>query len=302
LRTAKRGRPQRKYRSDSRRLPIKEEHRYGVGENGDEWFRCWNCGYACKANREKKGGSHTPNNISHIPETKLLLHLNNDDGDLDVTDSGGNEHTITNSNVAVSTTTYKFGDGSAEFSASDYLSIPNHGDFVLNNTDWTWDCWIRPTGLAGTQALYYHPNSGDSTDYVKIYVNSGNDFGLEIYKASVKTIELIATDTVYNNSWHHLAVTYTHGITTYRLYVNGVREVNTVDDDAWDAPTGTIYIGSDTSTSFLGQMDEVRLLGTTKWTGAYFGPPEVADEGYLVYDTSGVGCPLCFTLNWNGNY
>ena len=294
--------PRKTYRSDSRTIPIKEERNYGVGEDGDKWYRCWHCGYACKVGREAEGGSNTPNNITYSSSTKLLLHFNNDDGDLDVEDVSGTGHTVTNSNVAVSTTTYKFGDGAAEFSANDYLSIPNHGDFVLNNTDWTWDAWIRPTGLAGTQALYYHPNSGDTTDYMKIYVNSGNDFGLEIYKASVKTIELIATDTVYNDSWYHLVATYNHGLTTYSLYVNGVREVNTVDDDAWDAPTGTIYIGSDTSTSFLGQMDEVRLKNTVRWTGAYFGPPETADDGYLHYNTSGPGCPLCQTLNWQGKY
>ena len=69
MRTAKRGRPLNKVRSDSRTLLQKEEHRYGKGEDGNEYFKCWNCGFICKVGRDALGGSVSAVNISYTENT-----------------------------------------------------------------------------------------------------------------------------------------------------------------------------------------------------------------------------------------
>lgn len=44
---------------DSRRIPIYGDPIAGDGEDAGKWFRCWNCGFVCNAERDALGDSQS---------------------------------------------------------------------------------------------------------------------------------------------------------------------------------------------------------------------------------------------------
>lgn len=95
---------------------------------------------------------------SVIKSTKLLLHLNGEDGDTSAVDSSASNHTITfNGNAAISTEAQRFGNASVVLDGTgDFLSAPDHSDWEIFGSlsdDFTIDIQVKHR-VASTRGSY----------------------------------------------------------------------------------------------------------------------------------------------------
>ena len=92
--------------------------------------------------REFLTGSSDPN----FSSVSLLLHMEGSNGSTTFIDSSSNALTVTaNGNAKITTSTFKFGSGSADFDgAGDYLSTPSSSLFDFGaGSLFTVECFVR---------------------------------------------------------------------------------------------------------------------------------------------------------------
>ena len=191
----------------------------------------------------------------------LLMRMN---GPL-FTDSSNYGHIITPfNNVKISTTTTKFPGGSGDFDGDlDYLTVPGHPAFNLNNSDGTVELWFykstnKTATLISQQAHFWR-------------LQTRPDGKIEYVRDGVGAI--VSSDILSINAWHHVAICKLGSTTT--LYLNGVPNGTTTG-----IPTNSnngLWIGinpdSLTSTwSHFGFIDEIRVSRVARYNGA-FSPP-----------------------------
>ena len=203
-------------------------------------------------------------------ETKLLLHLDND-----VVDSELTPKTVTNTDVTFSTSS-KFGTHAASFNGtSSYLSVPNSSDWNLfaNNTDlYTVDFWIKHNDYTTAQRYLAHYDSNSNNwnfviDTGVIYIQCVSGGSVLLSQATGTVIADI--------NWHHIALTIegTGSTKNVKVYVDGVQASSgSVSGNA--SFSGVLSIGDVNGGNFVnGYMDEIRMSkGVIRWT-SNFTPP-----------------------------
>ncbi len=107
--------------------------------------------------------------------TKALYCLDNV-----VTDSSGNSHTLTNSNVTFDASDKVFGTHSAVFNGTTAeLSIADDPDFTLSGGIYTIDARVKVDTLATVNPIYYQ-NTVDDYDSLKLYIDANGAVNLKI--------------------------------------------------------------------------------------------------------------------------
>lgn len=229
--------------------------------------------------------------------TKIMLHMDNS------TFKDEKQHTITNNNVAISNSIYKFGTGSAYFNGSSYLSTPiNNDDFKFYTNDFTIEGLFYATTVTG--GCYRLCGIGTNVANSNVFLGYGDVWGggtkinFGYFNGSGYSDYTSSTLTMPVNTWHHIAVTR-KGNTLY-LFFNG-NLVGTFSFNVSLVPNNTkVYIGCRDSSggSFLeyvkGYIDEVRISnGIARWTNSFtppnspytFGKVLFKDiEGYKTYN------------------
>jgi len=203
--------------------------------------------------------------------TKLLLHLDNN-----VTDSELTPKTVTNNNVTFSAPG-KFGGYAGSFNGtSSYLSVPDSADFDFGSGDFTIDFWVNFSDKSGQQAFvgkYIHPIyflfRKEADDTLAIFITDG--VGDKSYATSSPV-------SISNGVWYHIALI--RSVNTALIFFNGVSQTLTGNTFSGALPTiaTTLKIGSiDGAQQFInGQIDEFRVSkGIARWT-SNFTPPTVA--------------------------
>jgi hypothetical protein len=152
--------------------------------------------------------------------------------------------------------------GSGYFDGSgDYLNAPNNTAFQIGTGDFTYECWLYPTNLGGSQRLGFVTGS-----------NGGFGFGLwtntiQYGNTDIANLYSFTASGVINNQWIHFAVSRASG--TMNSYVNGVRvdsRSNSTNFSSYDkACIGAYYDGSN---GFTGYISDAKF---TKGTGVYTG-------------------------------
>lgn len=56
----------KKYRKESRRIPIFGSKERGDGRDADRYFECWNCGMVCDSERDFLGGSEDSSRVTPV--------------------------------------------------------------------------------------------------------------------------------------------------------------------------------------------------------------------------------------------
>ena len=175
-------------------------------------------------------------------------------------------HTITPTGTVLASTA-KYGNTSAYFSgtASNGLVVTPTTDFAFGNDNFTIECW-----------LYYIKSSTD-----EIFVDFRNGNGryptIGIYNSNgalfyhVSGAYVMTGGTVPENTWSHVALTRSNGVT--RLFLNG----HVVDSwaDSNNYLVGNVVFGrNDGNTKpFKGYMDEIRVTkGVARYTADFVVP------------------------------
>ena len=205
---------------------------------------------------------------ANYADVSLLLNGNGTNGSQVFNDLSGTPKTITAyGNAQISTVQKKYGTGAMAFDGSgDYLSIANNTSINLSGGNFTIECWVYPTGGAGTiRNIIQKRTTGGATSY-QMYIGSTNT--LSFY---IGTGELNGSISVPLNAWTHCAAVYSSG--TLTLYVNGVNSYsNTLTISEVDTPVLIGYTpgyGYD----FSGYIDDLRITkGVARYT-TNFTPP-----------------------------
>lgn len=195
----------------------------------------------------------------------LLLYGN------DLTDSSLYKHALNNTNIAVNTTTKKYGFGSLYFNSGAYGKFPHDSTFDIGTGDFTIEAWVYPQSSGVRGIAHNHPSftgggftfwiGGDSKLRIENFIN-GNSVNNNI----------VSTTTVPNGTWAHVAYSRSGG--TGYLFVNGNLE-GTHTDSTNLTNNSAFYIGVAQGIAYrgIGYIDDLRFtVGEGRYTSG-FTPP-----------------------------
>jgi hypothetical protein len=204
-------------------------------------------------------------------------------------DKTGNNTLTLSGNTSISTTQTKYADTAIYFDGINDYMLAGPNEFYDN--DFTIELWWYPTSTS-RQALMHGSWGNDwsiGIDYSSISSNQKIGIWASSNGSSWNLINSdsggngIGSETINQNAWNHIA--YTRSGTTWRLFVNGVLDVELTSISGSIArPTQQIAIGAWWSSSSMseinGYIENFQILkGVAKYT-ANFTPP-TKEQGRL---------------------
>ena len=175
-----------------------------------------------------------------------------------------NEYDGTASNVTYSTG--KFGQAAvftgSSASTGSRISFSNNA-YGSSTTVFSASLWVKCTNTAGEIPLIGNGSTvGGTTGYV-VYINSGS---LTLSFANGSSYDFFYGQSINDNNWHHIAITYNNG--AYVLYLDGSVELSGTSSIFLNnaTPTYDTFLGNrwartqDTTNAVLnGSIDQVRI-------------------------------------------
>ena len=143
---------------------------------------------------------------------------------------------------------------------------------AMGTGDFTWECWVRPTGTPGYQTFIDTRGiqtgySGVNTDGVYFGLDNGTLYPIYYQNSALITSSIPVT----LNAWSHVAAVRSSGTTT--IYVNGVSGGTYSDNLNLTAPWVNMGGTSTAAINFTGQISNVRLVkGTAVYTSNFTTP------------------------------
>ena len=232
--------------------------------------------------------------------TKLMLHLNGEDGSTDFPDSSDSEHEVTNDNAEIDTANPKFGTGAALFSSGDKLVVTNSNEFDFGVDDFTIDYWEYRSSTAGTVLArdgelvpgwitgYY--SNGHETLYMS---STGVQWEWDI--ANNVDMGVITLD-----EWTHFALV--RNGTTFYTFRNGVKISEWESDKSIVVGAGGVHIGSaQGGDNYIGHIDELRISkGIARWITNFDIPTEEYSRDIVNYSqTIESKSDIAFWAEWS---
>lgn len=219
--------------------------------------------------------------------TMLLLNCDGSDESTTFTDTsvGGSTHTVSaNGNAQIDTTYKRWGTGGALFDGDyDYLSVPDHADFIFGNGNFAIDFWVRATspGQTNSSVIVAKFNTASNDTPFSINLQNGT-YDLTFSLGSTVSEDLVASaaiGTLTSGVWSHVAIVRS-GSNAYG-YLGGVRgSSSSVGTSSLLANGESLLFGSGNfaTTHFAGLMDEIRVSkGSDRgWTGSTITVPAAA--------------------------
>ena len=176
-------------------------------------------------------------------------------------DSTGNAYSGTNNGCT--TVTGEIGNGAGSFSGTNNIALPSTGLSGLTSGSWTAELWLNPSSYVPQSTPICFNNDG------LIETNSTN-WGLMHAGNNVLNM---ASATISTGGWQYVAASYSSSATA--MYLNGTANSGTLVSDTGYNMANEYYLGSgkSSSSSYAGQMDEVRISSTVRsaaWIQASF--------------------------------
>jgi hypothetical protein len=225
----------------------------------------------------------------HFASIGLLLGFAGSDGSTTFADDGPTGHTLTATGHAqIDTAQFRFGASSGLFDGNgDFLTAPDHVDWVLGNLPFTIEGFVRFAGLntgeRGCCLLAQYNNIGNQRSWGFYYNNDGGNHNL----AFIRSADGVSTTTLNGpwpggapalNTWYHIAADRDLE-DILRVYVLG--QVVGQDDltgFTFHNSTDLLNVGRLNSTSgfrrFMhGWIDDLRFTkGVARYAGSFVPP------------------------------
>jgi len=207
--------------------------------------------------------------------TKLLLHMQNLDGNTYFQDDSASNHVaLANVNATLSTTKKYFGTHSLSLDGSSWLEIPSNTDFDMGN-DFTIDFFINFTSTSGTNIIMSRGGWGNSSNTSGYTIYYDGSLHFAAWSGSTKVVDVNASWSPVTDTWYHIAVV--RETNDYTFFVDGsVLTGPTTDTSVIGTTSQPIRIGSaydEGSNKFSGYIDEFRFTnGIARWTSAFTKP------------------------------
>ena len=216
----------------------------------------------------------TPPTAPHVNDdnTLLLLHMDGTDGSTTFIDDKGSGRSAVGlsaiGNAQVDTAQSKFGGASALFDGT--------GDAVKCGTpllpatdDWTVEMWVYPTSIVALDYFFAQYTSGSAGRSTFYHTNSGN-VGLFINGGP----SITTTGTISTSSWQHIA--WVRNGSSFKIYINGTEEASATGSPSIQQINSVVGAQDSVgSNGFIGNIDEVRISSTARYTTG-FTPPTTA--------------------------
>ena len=178
-------------------------------------------------------------------------------------DSVADPTTYNGVDTSMTYTAGKFGE-CAEFNGSSSKIDVGSG---LNNSTFTVSVWFKTSYSGGTQTLINNggQNSGETGYYLGILSSGYYRFGTSASGSGSITVD--GTAALNDDTWHHIAVSYTAigiGTSTYNIYVDGVEVSSGSNGTFTGTATRPTWIGQFSYTPsaieyWNGKIDQIRF-------------------------------------------
>lgn len=204
-----------------------------------------------------------------LPNPSLLLHMDGANGSTTFVDSGPHSLVVTaNGDAQISTAQSKFGAASGYFDgAGDFIEVTSES-LSPGTGDFTAEAWVFASSSSSGYRHIFDTRTSDSTGFSLGFDDQGRVF---LFSANAFRVEAGDAST---NTWHHVAVARSAGVT--RVFLNGT-QVGTswTNSENYSQTKWTIgtYYADNSLYEWNGYIDEVRIVkGTAVYTGN-FTPP-----------------------------
>jgi hypothetical protein len=224
--------------------------------------------------------------------TSLLLHGDNVNGSTVFVDSArGRTITRTGTTTTISTTQFKFGGSSMNFTGAiaNLLQTPSSSSTSMGTDNFTYDFWMWPDSTSNTALNIPLSNflGSFAANFWGFYYNrAGNTKTMAIFNFNANNASPImesAGGLITDQAWNHIALV--RNGSTLTLYINGTSAATfAINATSWDGNAATsIYIGAGSTDGanayiYKGYLEEVRVSKMARWT-ANFTPPVLDYEG-----------------------
>lgn len=224
--------------------------------------------------------------------TKLLIHSDTYNGDINFIDSSNSGHLITGEGDTVhSTQKQKFGSSAIYFDGSgDHLTVVDSDDWNFGDGDFTIDFWINTSYEAGEHAIITTGDSGPGATYRNAFEIYSRDGDIRAYYADGTNQDYLIKTGVFNGTWKHIA--FSRNNSQVMLFVDGILADSKVITWTLANPSTNMTIGSrGTSQLFLtGYIDELRISkGIARWTSNFQPPAAPYEEPSLTPPIANAG-------------
>jgi hypothetical protein len=182
------------------------------------------------------------------------------------TDESSAAHgTTTAAGGVLDNTQFQFGSSSM---SNGEMTLPSSADWALGTSNFTIECWIRPSSLTGTHHILAQCFSG----FGWLFFLNSNAISFNVSTTGSDNIGVPAAGGIVVNNWAAVCVDFDG--TKYRLYINGTMassstRLHTIFNPSVASGIGGSSTGVD---KFSGWIDELRL---TKGVARY-----ASDGGY----------------------
>ena len=231
------------------------------------------------SNTARYTANFTPSTTPFVNDanTRLLIHANGANAStlfLDDTGSRSQKGVAAVGNAQLSTAQSQFGGSSALFDGTgDNLTISPINDFLFGTGDFTIEMRFRTTSTQEFQIVWDgRPASSFTYLYPVLYIHNPSGTGIRL-KFFVNGADAIQSDVLSTNTWYHAALVRTAG--SSKLYLNGTQVGSTYSDtNNYTTTRSSVFLGGggaggDTSGSFIGNIDEVRVSNLARYTGSF---------------------------------
>jgi hypothetical protein len=196
----------------------------------------------------------------------LLMHMDSGFGDA----KGHAFSTV--GNPAISTSSSKYGGGSAWFNGSSYLKTSYSPSFAFSG-DFTVELWANISSHTNFAGLIAAAQSTSWTGWQIIFDGTTNNVRFE---GGAPNIAMVSGTPLPLNTWAHIAlVRQGMAANNVRLYINGALTASTTFTGTLDNGGQPLYIGVErTAGTFItGYIDDVRITRAARYTGPFTPPP-----------------------------
>jgi hypothetical protein len=256
-----------------------EKFTYGTSEtdsdsDDDGMPDGWEIQYGLDPTTDDASGDADSDGLTNLQEynsidsyTTLLLHCDGNDSSTVFAEETGKTVTVSG-NAQISTSTPRFGTGTAIFSGeNDYLSLAASDDFNFGTDDFTIEFWMKTT-----QTSPYYTMAKFGTQGVNninfLYCSGGYDYYLYFAGTGSACCIQGANSSIYDGDYHHHVLSRADG--TLRYFIDGILQGSVSCSVNLSNSTVAPYFGK-----FSGTLDEIRVSkGIARWTSA-FTPPQV---------------------------
>ena len=160
---------------------------------------------------------------------------------------------------------------------TDRLTIPSHSDWDFGTGDWTVDFWMRTIDSATTNELTIGCGTALGTSDWVLYINKSS-FGAVFDDWGVNERLGSAPANWVDLAWMHIAIV--RDSDTMRYFINGVSQGTSALSTSYSIPNNSyeLRIGnldfSSWSDDWGGNLDELRISNTARWTSGFTVPTE----------------------------